>query len=104
MRGATSTASAACSHVRRVDVDGQVKLTGRRPGSVPRLVPLTTRVVAALNDIPLARPTARPTANRSQVRRSGHNLAAMMLASVPVQLLPTQALRNARVTYYLTRF
>ena len=45
-------------HVRHVDVDGQVKLTGRRPGSVPRLVPLTTRVVAALNDIPLARPTA----------------------------------------------
>ena len=37
-----------CFHVRRVYVDGQVKLTGKTPSSVPRLVPLTGRVMAAI--------------------------------------------------------
>jgi len=39
-------------HVRRVYVDGNVRLTGKTPGSVPRLVPLTQRVLEALGGLP----------------------------------------------------
>jgi integrase len=39
-------------HVRRVYVDSQVKQTGKTPGSVPRAVPLTRRVLEALDAIP----------------------------------------------------
>ncbi len=39
-------------HVRRVYVDGQVRQTGKTPGSVPRLVPLTGRVLDAISSLP----------------------------------------------------
>jgi integrase len=39
-------------HVRRVFVDGRVRLTGKTPGSVPRVVPLTRRVLTALDALP----------------------------------------------------
>lgn len=39
-------------HVRRVYADGEVRLTGKTPASVPRLVPLTQRVLEALRALP----------------------------------------------------
>src|SRR5262249_6335162 len=39
-------------HVRRVYVDGQVKLVGKTPGSVPRVVPLTAEVIDAIDQVP----------------------------------------------------
>lgn len=39
-------------HVRRVYTAGKVKLTGKTPGSLPRIVPLTTRIARALDAIP----------------------------------------------------
>jgi integrase len=38
--------------VNRVFTDGRIKLTGKTKGSIPRLVPLTERVLAALDAIP----------------------------------------------------
>jgi integrase len=38
--------------VRRVYTAGKVKLTGKTPGSLPRIIPLTTRVAQALDAIP----------------------------------------------------
>jgi integrase len=52
-------------HVRRVFTDDQVKLVGKTPASVPRVVPLTARVRAAIEtlppriDTPLLLPTLR---------------------------------------------
>jgi integrase len=39
-------------HIRRVYVDGKVKPTGKTPNSVPRVVPLTERVLQAIADVP----------------------------------------------------
>ena len=39
-------------HVRRVFTAGQVKLVGKTPNSIPRVVPLTGRVLKALEDLP----------------------------------------------------
>jgi integrase len=39
-------------HVRRVFTAGQVKLVGKTPNSIPRVVPLTARVLEALEDLP----------------------------------------------------
>jgi integrase len=39
--------------VNRVFTDGRVKLTGKTKGSVPRLVPLTERALAALDALPV---------------------------------------------------
>lgn len=39
-------------HVRRVYVNGEVRFTGKTPGSVPRLVPLRARVIEALKTLP----------------------------------------------------
>jgi integrase len=39
-------------HVRRVFTDGRVKFVGKTPGSVPRAVPLTSRVLDAIDLLP----------------------------------------------------
>jgi integrase len=39
-------------HVRRVFTAGQVKLVGKTPNSIPRVVPLTRRVLDAMENVP----------------------------------------------------